>query len=296
MRLSYEEQQLYFQRMVESLDSDVEDPEGDVEKYSDDDEDMIPTVVNETNDTIELQSQNEVELNDYTDSENEVENIDSDDDYEITESENTEQYTSKDGTKWYKNPPPLHRQGEHNIFCDKLFVGPNPATRNLSEVDTFACIMSASILDIICRHTNKKAVSAYDKWNSEHPDNKPLKLKPTNEEELSAYLGILLTMSCQRSNYVNVSELWKMNAFPLYRATMLVRRFKSFSRFIRFDLKSTRLSREATDKAAAISGTFEMINANLKHNYRPSGSITVDEQLYRFRGRTKFTQYTHRKK
>lgn len=34
-----------------------------------------------------------------------------------------------------------------------------------------------------------------------------------------------------------------------------------------------------------------MLNINLKNNYKPYENITVDEQLFPFRGRTKFTQY-----
>lgn len=72
---------------------------------------------------------------------------------------------------------------------------------------------------------------------------------------------------------------------------MSAKRFRNITRFLRFDQQNTREIRIATDKAAPIRDVFDMLNANLQYNYRPSVNVTVDEQLFPFRGRTKFTQY-----
>lgn len=72
---------------------------------------------------------------------------------------------------------------------------------------------------------------------------------------------------------------------------MSLNRFKAITRFIRFDNNATREFRLTNDKAAAISEAFEMVNVNLAKLYVPSDCLTVDEQLFPYRGRTRFTQY-----
>ncbi|CAJ0968605.1 unnamed protein product [Ranitomeya imitator] len=68
-------------------------------------------------------------------------------------------------------------------------------------------------------------------------------------------------------------------------------RFKMILRFIRFDNENTRAERVQTDKAAPIRDIWTMLNSNLERAYKPYHCITVDEQLFPFRGHTKFTQY-----
>lgn len=69
------------------------------------------------------------------------------------------------------------------------------------------------------------------------------------------------------------------------------KRFQSLSRFIRFDDYSTRQERAANDKTASISDIWKMLNENFAAMYRPTAHLTIDEQLFPYRGRTKFTQY-----
>lgn len=45
------------------------------------------------------------------------------------------------------------------------------------------------------------------------------------------------------------------------------------------------------DKAAPIRDIWLMLNSNLKDGFNPYECLTVDEQLFPYRGRTKFTQY-----
>lgn len=48
--------------------------------------------------------------------------------------------------------------------------------------------------------------------------------------------------------------------------------------------------RMALDKAAPIKDLWLMLNANLKSAHKPTSCLTVDEQLFQFKGCTKFTQ------
>lgn len=152
-------------------------------------------------------------------------------------------------------------------------------------------IFDSNIQTLICRYTNKKADDVFLAWNAAHPDKPPRQWTKITQTEFLAYCGILLVMGSFRSNFERVGDLWNTNSFPLYRATMSLNRFKAITRFIRFDNSDTRDFRLTTDKAAAISEIFEMVNANLMKYYVPSDCLTVDEQLFPYRGRTRFTQY-----
>lgn len=49
--------------------------------------------------------------------------------------------------------------------------------------------------------------------------------------------------------------------------------------------------RKKTDKAAAISQIFGILNTNSNSCYKPRNNLTIDEQLFPYRGGTGFTQY-----
>ena len=62
-------------------------------------------------------------------------------------------------------------------------------------------------------------------------------------------------------------------------------------RFLRFDLRSTRLSRLQTNKFALISAVWDKFVENCIVCYKPGENITVDEQLFPTKARCRFTQY-----
>ena len=66
---------------------------------------------------------------------------------------------------------------------------------------------------------------------------------------------------------------------------------KMMLRFIRFDNENTRAERAQTDEAAPKQDIWIMLNKNLEKAYKPYECITIHEQLFPFRGHTKFTQY-----
>lgn len=68
-------------------------------------------------------------------------------------------------------------------------------------------------------------------------------------------------------------------------------RFNILLRYIRFDNGNTRPQRAQMSKTAAIDDMWLMLNSNLARLYTPGANLTVDEQLFPYRGRTPFTQY-----
>ncbi|XP_065674166.1 piggyBac transposable element-derived protein 4-like [Hydra vulgaris] len=143
--------------------------------------------------------------------------------------------------------------------------------------------------DIVTRHTNKKVFSVYSSLNL-NSDSKR-KWKPVTVQEIYSFMAILICSGVNNSNTDHVSDMWHSSSYPLYRATIGINRFRNIMRFIRFDDANTRKQRKKSDKAAPIRDIWTMLNKNLSQIYKPTDNLTVDEQLYPFRGRTKFTQY-----
>ena len=85
--------------------------------------------------------------------------------------------------------------------------------------------------------------------------------------------------------------MWEGDPLPFIRAAMSRDRFKMMLRFIRFDNENTSAERVQTDEAAAVRDVWIMLNRHLEKLYKPYECITIDEKLFPFRGRTKFTQH-----
>lgn len=191
--------------------------------------------------------------------------------------EDCEKFVSRDGTQWQENPPVHRKKLSHNIMTARN-TGPTPATKSLEVCETFKLLISDEIISIIVRESNRKAQF----------DNDPDKFTAA---EIYAFIGLMLHAGASRSNRENLKDLWQRNAHPIYRATMSRNRFSLILKYIRFDNGATREARLRADKAAAISDIFAMLNDNLLKCYVAGENVTVDEQLYPFRGRTRFTQY-----
>ena len=116
-------------------------------------------------------------------------------------------------------------------------------------------------------------------------------LQPFTEAELLAFIGILIAAGVHKQNTENLDDMWNGDGFPLIRAAMSPNRFKMMLRFIGFDNENTCAERAQTDKAAPIRDIWIMLNRNLEKAYKPYECITIDEQLFPFRGHNKFTQY-----
>ena len=98
--------------------------------------------------------------------------------------------------------------------------------------------------NIIIRETNRKANSVFAASNMQHPNKTPRVWKPITSEEFDANLGILITAGVRHSNNENSKDLWKTDAYPLYRASMGINRFWAISRYLRFDNTTTRSERK----------------------------------------------------
>ncbi|XP_067638776.1 piggyBac transposable element-derived protein 4-like isoform X1 [Eurosta solidaginis] len=147
------------------------------------------------------------------------------------------------------------------------------------------------MVDIIVLYTNKKAEATYAELNAKHPEAEPKTWKKVTLSEMYAFIGVLIMTGANRSNAECAPDLWSVENCALYRASMGINCFQAILRFIRFDDGNTRAQRLVTDKAVPISELWTMMNYNFEQSYKPSEYLTVDEQLFPYRGRTRFTQY-----
>lgn len=283
--MSYEEQQAYLLRLLEECEEDEVDH--DVYEFFEDDSETewLPPAPQENNEDSDIE---DVVTENVTINVSDDEHDSDEEDCEIDETEGHDEnisssYTAKDGTLWRRNPP--QRQTlRHNILRNKN-SGPSRSTNMFSIKDTFKCIFSDVICNIVIRETNRKAKEVYEAYNLKNRDITSKKWKILSNEEFEAYLAVLINAGVHRSNNEHATVLWATTSSPLYRASMGLNRFREISRFLRFDNPHTRASRLETDKTAAISDIFELLNANLRNNYTPSECLVVDEQLFPFRGK-----------
>lgn len=210
--------------------------------------------------------------------------------FEHTGDDERPHYISKNGTKWFKDIPVLGRIRAHNcVNFTRNRPGPSPCLI-ADPLAIFKSFIDENMVHIIIRETNRKGAEITNKWNKSHLLQQK-KWTPVTLKEFYAYLGVLLYSGCYQSNTEPTKELWSSTHNPLYKATMSHNRFITITKFLRFDNGLTREQRLTQSKSAAIDDIWLLLNANLEKNYIPHESITVDEQLFPFRGRTRFTQY-----
>lgn len=193
----------------------------------------------------------------------------------------------KDGTKWSTAEPATVRFRQHNVM---RFRG-GPKTNLTTPLEVFKLFFSPNITFIIVTQTNLYGEKVTRKWNAEHANCTPRVWVDMTSVELDAFIGILLAFGVSHNTMQLSRLMWQTDALPIFRAAMSYRRFVTLMRCIRFDDSRTRAFRQQTDKAAPIRDIWNFLNNNLASNFEPYESVTIDEQLFPYRGRTKFTQY-----
>ena len=78
---------------------------------------------------------------------------------------------------------------------------------------------------------------------------------------------------------------------PVFPSTMSLNRFKLIRTVLRFDNVSTRQGRLTRDKLAAVRLLIDDFTTNSHKAMVPGESVTIDEQLYPYRGRYPYRQF-----
>lgn len=169
--------------------------------------------------------------------------------------------------------------------------------KEMTAKEIFDEFFTTNLKDEILRHSNKKGLDLAADFNRMHHAEiaaqtiKKRDFRVISIDELNAFLAILLVMGVNGQNDDVIPWLWSDCSHPIYKAAMSRDRFQQILRVIRFDNAYTRATRKESDKAAPISDVWEMLMKNLKENYYPDANVTIDEQLFPFRGRAGFIQY-----
>ncbi|XP_014098495.2 uncharacterized protein [Bactrocera oleae] len=190
-----------------------------------------------------VEEEEKVESSESEDDDNEVETAEP----EGRAQEPSGSFIAKDKTVWNKTPPTQHQTAAHNVVRRRS--RPHRSTETLSISETFKKIFTYEMVDIIVRHTNKKAETIFQEYNPNHT-NLQHQWKPVTIPEIYWFFGILICAGANNSNTDH--DMWHSNSYPLYRATMGLTRFHNILRFLRFDNGNTQSERKKEDKAAPI--------------------------------------------
>jgi hypothetical protein len=111
-------------------------------------------------------------------------------------------------------------------------------------------------------------------------------------DELDAYIGLLYLRGVMNQKNFPVNLLWsKEYGNKKFMSAMSRDRFIEIRKMIRFDVRSTRRERVATDKYALMRYVHTRIVDNFKKAYRPNEYLCIDEQLFPTKSRCRFLQY-----
>lgn len=206
-RLTAEQKRAHEERLaallaVEDHSDDEEDPFRDGD--NDEDADYVPVNDGEASDVeVDLEIEEQEEDDDDDLDEEEISNLRAEGIEAVVaiapqRTQGDEFFASKDGTAWMKQPPPTGRPQAHNV---PIATRAGPVSGFvLSPIAKFKAYMTPEMVDIICRETNRRAAAVIRAWNEAHAQSKPKVWTATNENELYAFIGLLLFSGLFNSN------------------------------------------------------------------------------------------------
>lgn len=194
---------------------------------------------------------------------------------------------SVDGNVWKKHfVEDTSQSAKGRLPAENIMrVKPGPttyATRKASDIlNTFGLFIDDNILDHICKCTTTEARRRLkdDNWS-------------LSKNELLAFIAVCYARGALGMKNMSVTNIFSRKYGPeVIRSTMSRDKFKTIMRFIRFDIKETRLERLETDKFALMSYVCNSFIENCTKCYNPGENVTVDEQLFPTKTRCPFTQF-----
>ena len=131
---------------------------------------------------------------------------------------------------------------------------------------------------VSCTETDARSKLKNDTWS-------------TSKEEIYALLGIFFARGLIAKRQ-RINDLWSKVWGPsFFRQTMSRDPCKELLKFIRFDVRSSRIQRVQSERFALISNIWNRFIENCILYYRPGANITVDKQLFPIKSMCPFTQY-----
>ena len=191
--------------------------------------------------------------------------------------------TAPSGQKWTTQPPSRRgRVPASNVIRQRPGLTGYAAQRITEDiVSSFNILFDHSMIETLITETNRQGQRKKgDAWNS------------IDSNEMNAYLGICILRGVYRSSNEPVRDLWNKHAGrKIFGETMSINRFEEIRAMLRFDNRLTRSSRIQRDKLAAVRLLIDGFISNAKLCYVHNDCVTIDEQLYPFKGRCFLVQY-----
>jgi len=111
---------------------------------------------------------------------------------------NVRQFVAKSGHVWTASPVRIQqckRAPKNIVHFEGRVKG---ATKNVASLlDSFRLFIDDKILEVV-QETNNEGRQTFDEWNSKHPDQLKT-FRPTDHQEMLAYIGLLLLRCVYRS-------------------------------------------------------------------------------------------------
>ena len=116
-------------------------------------------------------------------------------------------------------------------------------------------------------------------------------------DEVYGYIGIILMLGIFKKREVEIDEIWSEKEDALHRIPWVIctisrQRFKLLSRYLTFDDVNSRKDRCITDpKFYKCREMAKRVKEKCLSSCEPGQHLSVDENLYPFRGRYQFRKY-----
>ena len=193
-----------------------------------------------------------------------------------SDEEDTQPETFESAGVTYSDRPFEQRKRGRNI----LDFHPRTTRNPQCELEAFQLFMSDDILLQVQRYTNREVLDLRRQVPSIYGF-----MSTFSYDEVKACIGIVLYAGADHDNFTEVADLWDpIEGKPLYKATMSINRFQFFLRTIRFDNFRNRSQRLGQCRLAAVNEIWQLFTESLRKFYVPSDVLTVDEQLFGYRG------------
>ena len=153
------------------------------------------------------------------------------------------------------------RQGRENLLRSEGGVK-GMATQANTPKKCFQLFFSPEMISLCTDYTNiiiDKRLTELANKSTEYA----AYLKPVDEIELTAYIGLCMLRGLYKQNHWTVKRIWEDKiGHQIFRATMSYNRFSFLSSLFCMDNPDTRRERFKTDRFSAAQEIFEMFNDN----------------------------------
>lgn len=183
----------------------------------------------------------------------------------------------------------------HEINPFSPHMGPvNPPTTDAPLVDYFHKLVIAdegrNLIQILVEETNRNANQFYaNPHYNPKPFSRTLKWYDTNVAEMSAYIGLYLSMGIVRKSSIEAhwqeSEQEFLFHTPGFAEAMTRDRFQILSKFLHCNDNSTQRPRgdENYDPSHTFRPIFDLLNETFPKVYDLARDLTIDESMVGFK-------------